>query len=117
MKEIIKGATLDILHVVYVDPEGVTPANLTGATMRTMVKARQNDSDGSALITKNIGSGITITDAANGKATTRIDAADTNSLSYEEVFIETQCKLSDGRIIRSGAERFQLLPNVQKVLL
>jgi hypothetical protein len=55
----------------------IGPLNLTGATVRFTAKRRYQDDDASAVITKTVGAGITLDDAANGLATLKLVDADT----------------------------------------
>jgi cyanophycinase-like exopeptidase len=52
---------------IAVTREG-TAVDLTGAALRFVAKRRLKDADVDALITKTIGTGITVTDAAAGAA-------------------------------------------------
>lgn len=52
--------------------------NLTGYTVRFMVKVNRADANGSAVITKNWGSGCNVWDAATGRIVVELTGADTN---------------------------------------
>ena len=61
------------------------PINLTGAAIRFM--ARRSDFDADPLITKSVGSGIAITNAAGGLAEVTIAQADTLGFSQAEALV------------------------------
>jgi len=68
-----------ILQVTVIDQDG-TVFPLTGATPIVWKLMRELGCD-PTLITKSLGSGITVTDAAGGKLEIKIDAADNLILS------------------------------------
>lgn len=92
-------------------------ADLTGASIKTMVKRNVNDADAAAILTKQVGSGIAIiAPATNGESETTITAAETNVITYDVVYVETVVKLSNGEFIRSGVDRLEIKGNVLKTL-
>lgn len=112
---LIKGQTARIVSTVYTD-EGLTVANLTGALVRFMVKKNPADPDGSALLTKNIGTGVTVISAAEGTLECALTASETNGLSYPSVYFEILVKLSNGTYIRSGIEELIFTKNLIQTL-
>lgn len=111
--EVIKGETLNIKSKVYLDVDQRLLANCTGSTSTMMVKAREGDSDASAIITK-AGS---ISDGPNGEISFSFSAAETLALpSYHKVVFEIVVKLADGTFIRTGVDDLYLLSNVLKTL-
>lgn len=96
-----KGQTAKIESVVFTD-DGLTAANLTGSAIRFMMKKNPADPDSAAVLTKNIGTGVIITNATAGICQVTLTAADTNSLSYLSLYFEILVKLSDGTYIRTG---------------
>jgi hypothetical protein len=114
--EIIKGKTFRIQSVVYTD-EGITPANLAGATAKFLVKKNVADPDSSALINKTIGQGITIISESEGLLETLITATDTNNLSYKVLYFELVVKLANGNIIRNGIDEFVIEKNIVNTLI
>lgn len=58
-----------------------TPVNLSGKQLYWIVKINEKDDDSSAVITKSVGSGITISNAAQGLADIDLYVADTENLS------------------------------------
>jgi cyanophycinase-like exopeptidase len=83
---------------IAVTREG-TAVDLTGAALRFVAKRRLKDADVDALITKTIGAGITVTDAAAGAAVIMIDPADTDGfLKGMTLQCEVQMVESDGTI-------------------
>lgn len=113
--ELIKGATAELRATAYAIWTGLvttsTPANVTGATIKGIFKARENDADASALFSVN----GTIVDAVNGVVAVAISRADTVALSHGRIWYEIVVKLQDGTTyIRTGAKEMVLLPNVLK---
>lgn len=100
---LLKGQTSKIQSTVYTD-NGLSSANLTGASIQYMFKKNPSDLDSVALLTKNIGSGVTIISASDGTVECLLTAADTNTMSYPSIFFEILVKLSNGNYIRSGIE-------------
>ena len=116
--EVIKGNTAKITSTFYLDDAKTQVANLTGATVRCMIKRHVNDPDSAAIVTKNVGSGVTLTLPALGICETLLSAGDTNGLSDSKVYLEIVAKLSDGiTYIRSGVEELVLRQNIAKVLI
>lgn len=60
--------------------------DITDAELTFLVKARRDAADEDAVITKTIGSGITVTNASTGLATISLDAADTADLPTEPFY-------------------------------
>lgn len=58
-----------------------TAQDISGWSLSWLLKKRASDLDANALITKTGGSGITITDGANGLCTVDIDDDDTDGMS------------------------------------
>jgi len=110
----VKGSSIKIESVVYLHDQVI--ANISGADITVMVKKNVNDPDSAALITKTVGSGVTIVDGGNGRFDTVITAAETNTLSVSKVHIEALVNLTTGEYIRSGIENIELEPNLIKVL-
>jgi hypothetical protein len=71
----IKKKTPIVVEMSFLDFDG-SPLNLTGATVRFMMKANELDGDGAAIVSKQTGSGVVITDAFNGLAEASLSAAD-----------------------------------------
>lgn len=65
-----------VLNNTISDSAG-NPVNLSGATITFKAAKRRN---GAAIITKSIGSGITVTNAGAGQHTVTLDPADTAAL-------------------------------------
>ena len=113
----VRGSTIKIKSTVYLDKDALTLANLTGSTIKTLLKADANDTDALALLTKTTGAGIVVVgDPALGICETTITAAESNIITRATVFVEVIAKLSDGSFIRSGIDRLELSGNVVKTL-
>lgn len=113
---IIKGASFKLQHTVYSDLELLLPTNITGATISTMFKKNIQDLDSSALFTKTVGAGVTITDGLNGLCETIVNATDTDNLSFDKLYFEILVKLPSGDYIRSGIEYVEVSQKLIKVL-
>lgn len=111
---IFKGTSVIIEGTVYQKTDVL--ANLSGSTITVLIKRNHNDSDADALYTKTIGSGVTITDAANGRFDVQILSSETNSLGFNIIYWEALVKLSTGQHIRTGVEEIELVDNLIKVL-
>lgn len=70
------------------------PVNLTGASLT--FQARAISPTGDVVITKSIGAGIVVTNAALGQATLTLQAADTSGLAPEQSFCYYQLILNVG---------------------
>ena len=68
----------ETINLVLLQPDGITPYNLTGATVRFFIKpsAASGDTDIDVILLSNVTSGIVVTDAVNGLATVTIPMAD-----------------------------------------
>lgn len=73
-----------------------TAVNLTGGTLRMTAKWKYSDLDASAVFQiSSPSSGITVTDAANGKANFTIARAKTTSLPSHQVNLYYDLQLTD----------------------
>lgn len=80
---------------------GGAPINLVAGTLIWCTAKRTlTDADGAAVFKKGIGTGVTITSAANGQAEVALVNADTQSLPDQDVtlYLDIQLKETDGRI-------------------
>jgi hypothetical protein len=93
---IIRGDTSEFDHVVS-KKDGSGAYDLTGAVLRFMAKRSYKDLDAAAVISEDTaGGGVVITDAAAGKATTSIDAADTASFPDRTVELVWDLQVEQG---------------------
>ena len=114
---VTRGATLKIRSSTYVDKTIGQMANLTGSTIKSMLKRNLSDSDADAIATKQTGSGVVVIgNAADGIHETTFTAAEINAISQNVVFFETVVKLASGEFIRSGIDRINVEGNVVKTL-
>lgn len=88
------GDNLDILFTVSDGDNPGNPKDLTGASIDWVLAKQQGKAP---LITKSIGSGVTITDAANGKGTVSIQQADTENLKGDTYWHELQVTVGGKR--------------------
>ena len=108
---IIKGATARLRATVYTD-DGVTAANIAGASITIIFKKNARDLDSAALFSIT----PTVLSAGDGTIEGELTAAQTNDLSYPVLYFEIIAKLSGGSFIRSGEQELRLCTNVLKVL-
>lgn len=66
--------------VTVTDTAGA-PVDITGCTMRFSAKRSRRDVDASAVFSKTVGSGITLSDPQNGVATVALSDSDTSGLA------------------------------------
>lgn len=91
-----RGDTVELVLEVTV---GGVPVDLTGGTLFFTLKTSPSDADNAALLSKVSGSGITVTDAAEGRAV--VTLADTETLSlplYTVLHFDVQLKRHTGAI-------------------
>ena len=88
-----RGDTLPINHTVT---DGGAAVNLTGKSLRFMAKRSVADADSAAVITKTIGSGITVTNPTGGLAQTLISPADTTGLPAIAQLLQWDLQMVDG---------------------
>ncbi len=101
--------TLDIL---VTDQDTGAAINLTGATLKWMAKRRRNDADVDALISKAIGTGITVTNAAGGVAEVAITAANTNAIVPGAYYWELQSVDAAAKTHTLAGGRIVILPDL-----
>src|SRR5215218_7495933 len=83
-----------VLELAFTDPDTSAAENITGWDIWITAKAAiDNDaSDAAALFQYEIGSGITVTDAANGLATVDLSGLDSDALTADTtLFVDIQC--------------------------
>ena len=107
---IIIGSDFDITGTVY--SSGTTPQDITGATIKCMVKNTNSDADGAAVLTK---TGSTVT-PASGTYKVTFAASDTNSLTPRTYYLEVVVKLASGVYIRNGENYLIMANNIIKTL-
>jgi hypothetical protein len=88
--------------------------SLVGSSMWFTAKYSYSDPDSSAVFQKTIGSGITLTDAVNGKATVLILPTDTSGLANAKVMLvyDLQVKDASGNIYTVARGNLIFLPDV-----
>lgn len=92
----VRGDTPEFKFVVLAsDLPGASAFNLTSCDVTFTAKYEQADLDGDAVFQRATGgSGITVTDAANGKLTVRLSADDTSGLT-EETTLQWDLQVED----------------------
>jgi hypothetical protein len=111
--DLIRGESCKFFVTVYADASRKILANISGATIKLIIKKRDTDTDANALINKN-GTILSSTDAT---AEVLLLASESNAFAaYNELVFEIIVKLADGSFIRSGTEKLNLKPSVLKTL-
>jgi hypothetical protein len=82
----MKRGDTPVWRFTVVDADGAA-VNLTGYSARFTVKRNVNHDDTDAFLTKTIGSGITVTNAAGGLLEVRLAAADTEDLVRDTTLV------------------------------
>lgn len=86
-----------------------TALNLTGVSIWFTVKRSHEETDVQAIVRKTVGSGITIVNAAIGRADVRILAADLASLPPRRTTLVWDCQVRDAAGFVSTVDRGQLV--------
>jgi hypothetical protein len=86
-----------------------TPLNLVGASLWFTIKRSAEDSDAQAVTQKTIGSGITVMDAAAGRADVRIAAANMAALPSKRIVLAWDCQVKDANGVISTVDRGELV--------
>lgn len=96
-----------------VEKDGIA-VNITGGTFKFTVKENLKDADEDAKISKATGgSGITITDAANGKLSVSIATGDTSDLESETTLWEYDLQITlGGEVATVATGAFLIKPDV-----
>lgn len=97
-----------ILDVVVTDRDTGDPIDLTGAELTFMVKRDRRDDDDDAILTKTVGSGITVSAPATGVAVVAIDAADTDEETPAACWWELQSVDVTSKVHTLAAGRFAI---------
>jgi hypothetical protein len=101
--------------IAFTDATGaVLP--ITGGTIRFMIKSSPNDLDAAALLSKDTGSGVTITNGAGGIASYTITAAQADVLPFNTYLYAEGLANVGGVITRTDSNVFQLTQNIIKVI-
>lgn len=101
------------INISFVDADDVA-LNITGATVRFMMKNNQNDPDTAALVTKSTSSGISITNGAGGLAEVTLTASDLDDVK-KGVYCEAMA-INGSEIIRTATYFFEVRTNIIKAL-
>jgi hypothetical protein len=105
-----------VLDVAALEPDGVTPQTLLGATVRFTAKRDLNEPYALATIRKDTGAigGVTITNAPMGLAEVALEPADTEDLPNVrcELFYDVQATDSGGAVMTLARGLLIVLPDV-----
>lgn len=106
-----KSASLKV-SIAFTDHTG-SALSISGATVKFMMKSREGDADGSALVSKQTGSGITITDGAGGLAEVTISATELDSITDKTVYCEAMA-INGSQVVRTDTYTFVVKTNIIK---
>ena len=88
-------------------------ADLTGCTLKAMVKVDSMTADAAALLTLTVGSGLTVVDALAGIVDLEISAAQSAALSASKSYVwDLQVKEPGGRIFTAAGGTLMLTHDV-----
>lgn len=98
------GEDKSLVYTIYVagttraqiDAGTATPQDISGWTLSFKLKARLEDPDASALISKITGAGITLTTPASGVATVALTDTDTDTLGEGKTYYHELKRTGDG---------------------
>lgn len=116
MKTIIAGRDVIINATVYTDLDNLIAANLTGAAVRVQFKFRPKDRDDKAVLTLNIGSGVTVISPTAGTVQIKLSAVQAALFTEPLIYFEVVSKLADSTYISSGVEAIEVKENLIKTL-
>lgn len=116
---VVRGRSLTInCEVLSSDTENVfskTPIDLTGCAVKAIFKYDPNDTDASAILLKEIGSGVTVVSATTGKLDISLGALDTIKFLQNKIYFEVVVKLANNSLVSSFIREIIVEPNVLKV--
>lgn len=110
----IKKNTAFTVDLSFTEADG-SPLNISGGTVRFMMKANESDLDAAAIVSKQTGSGVTIVDAALGLAEASVTASDLASISQTKLFCEGAYYVSGQCLARTETVIVTVKTNVIKV--
>lgn len=108
--EIQQGATWE-QSIEVLEPDGVTPSNLTGYTARMMVKASRDDT--TALLELTTENGGIVIDGAAGSLLLTISATDTAAIDWARAVYDLELALS-GSVERILEGTIECTPEVTR---
>lgn len=108
-----RGDTVDLAVVVTASGSAYS---LVGCTIWFTAKTSFSLADSGATFQKKIGSGITVTSAANGRFTVRISPTDTYSLGNSKTLLVYDCQVKDasGNVYTVASGNIIVLPDVTR---
>lgn len=92
------------------------PYNLTGVDLSFTVKRGFDDDDADAVITKTVGSGISLTDAAGGMASITLDAADTSGLRPGAPLVYDIQAIDNDEVVTLDSGELRVMPDVRRAV-
>lgn len=109
-----KSASLKIV-ISFVDADGAA-LNISGATVKFMMKVRESDPDILAIVSKQTGGGgVSITNAAGGLAEATLTASDLDAISEGGVYCEGMA-VSGSEVTRTETFHFVVKQNLIKAI-
>lgn len=118
--QICRGDTFELNLQVF-QTDGVTPQDITGATVRSSIKRRLEDLDAAALSQVSstgtsvpTGGACTLVDALNGKINVRHSPLATRGLdpACSALYYDVQLTLADGRVWTIEYGTLRVVPDV-----
>lgn len=106
----IRGRDIVIESQVFLDRNIPLLADLTGATLKALVKESHRDTDAQALFV------LTPITIGAGWMKTVISSTQSNAITQDRVYLETMAILADGTVIGSGIDCLEIEGNVIKDL-
>lgn len=109
----VRGDTITLDFTVK-RPAGGAAVDLTGATFTFTAKKKLSDADAAALFQKTLGSGVSVTNAANGQGRVTVAPADTTSLpDYEtDLYCDLQMTEAVGTVTTVAEGILRIRPDV-----
>jgi hypothetical protein len=111
IKNFIRGDTRDLVFT-FVQSDGVTPVDLSGALVSFTINADEEpDSDSSAVLQKDTTSH---TDPDGGISTITLTNADTNTIAPGDYWYDVQCVDAGGIVLSSKRDAFQIIGDITR---
>lgn len=96
---IYQGATF-FRRYTWKTGDPAAPVDLTGASIRMQVRTHKESETALLTVSNGTSGGVTITDAANGEFTVRVEAADTDDLEFPRGVYDIEIEMPDGTVNR-----------------
>lgn len=112
--EMTRGDTR-IWKIAVTDPDTGAVVDLTGRTLAFMAKRQPADADGAATISKAIGAGIVVTNAAQGLAELTLLPQDTNTLPNRDLWLYWDLQMiAGGDVFTLNSGRLKVTSEIRR---